>query len=311
MAYEIWTLDDSGDGDERSSRYIRASEHFGVLKEAITNDAVLIVQARKRPYGTPHFRWPEVVSSIYQVEKTDHPLVDFVRVIYEHPLASQLDDWTIVVDYGSTTDKMYLDLDGKLIGMPAYKPVGPEDPLYPQAQFWAQSGEGPVRLYWQGGKEAPRIRSGTDVLKGATAVRLTRKLKMMTARLLREVDHWKTKTNAEPFIAWEPGELLFTEARIGEEATGVEMNDKPNTGYMYPCELVFAVNYEGWEHQKNVHRFTDSDGNESLVYPGSSEEPGEPVRESFRVHEKVDFYGLIALLERGSITGSLGGRRKG
>lgn len=294
-----WLLTQSGDGDNRGLSGSEATEIYGVIIDTPYDDPTTVVETQARALDAPHPVWSHLVCDHYTARRTDNPCYCEVIANFVHPLRSQLHGWTLSVEYGNSTEHIYADLDGQLIGPYAYHPVGEDDPRYGDALFYARAGDKDIRLWAGITSPAQRSRVGLDIYKGTTAIHLSRDLTAMTAKTLRMIETYNCTCNRDPFLAWHARELLCLPARVEQRESALEASQRPGTEYTYPCELTFIVNLDGWKYYKLRHTFRDDEGNESLVYWRNTSPSGalQPVEEEFRIYEERDFAALLATLE--------------
>lgn len=301
--------DSSADGDVVGLDRIDSSLTY-VSEIDAPDDNPLEPVAVLLPIGHPHPR-PEksgLVVQRYVQRRTENPVIWFVDIIFDFPGRAGFAGWLMHTTYGEESVRRFNDLDGKIIGPWAYKPV----PTTTPTEFYAQTLKGRVHLHRP--EREVRRRIGMDVFAGTGTFVLTRTLLGLTASRLRAVHPMMHTANASRFNGWHPGELLFRRAILREEIAPGDPFSRKTGDFVYPVELHFSIKLpsddepDGWPTIRRLDFFTDDENNESLVMriaelPGEPGPPApdEPVSELFRRYRLMEFRDILAVLEGGVV----------
>ena len=310
VVYEHTT---SRDRDQIGADVLDATRTMVVHLGYAGEDPIIAVQRRYRE-GSTHpdpDKFPGLALQRYLQRRTDSPACWYVDLIYDYPDAPGFAGWRLSVDYGEETVRKYRDLDGQLVGAHAYTPVDESSP----APWSATTLTGTTKLLQA--DDDLRRREGMDIYRNATTIVLSRTLRMMTATRIAQVEDYKHHYNAERFVAWDPGHLLFRQAIIREEPgpPAGEGSLRSLLPLVWPTELRFSVRKpnqdepEGWPKLRLVDTYRDGQGNEAVVQHQPPEGPSEPVSTTYRRYPSANFHDVIAILEGGSVGARAGGRR--
>ena len=300
--YEYYT---SGEGDATGLSGVDASRTFIVILDEVDDDPITVIQDGTGiqagiPIGAPHPDWnrfPYAVAFDYIKEEKKGPKAWLIRIPYMLPSAATptQDEWLMRWRVATETELMKTDLTGKPIGPHAYEV--------------AAQGTSPTHTAF-GGKEklvqveGGRRRTGLQRSRPVHSFTLTRTLSQITATQLAIVATYDNKINAYPLWPIRYGTYHMFGPRL-VKFVGIDFREEigvsegqTQSGLIYPTELSFLVNLDGWSPVKEFDVWPNDRGDESLVYPLES---SEPVSETYKIYEEEDLSKIIFALGGGTI----------
>jgi len=305
----------SGEGDSTGLSGLDASRTFVVVIDKVGDDPITVIQG----YGTepqdgiaigaPHpnqNRFPYAVAFDYIKEEQKAPLVWIIRIPYKLPSAATVpvNEWLLRWSVATETELLKTDLTGKPIGSHSYmlapKPDEPTGKRTSTTNFYAFNGKRKlVRL------EGGRRHTGLSRTRPVHSFTLSRTLSQVQAYQLAIVAKYDNKINRTPlwpvwgsrYYMFDKGLVKFVGMDFREETAVME--GQTSGGIVYPIELSFAVNLDGWSPVTQYDVWSNDRGDESVV---TADDGGdEPVSDTFMLYEEANLQEIIFALGGGSI----------
>lgn len=311
----------TGEGDQTGLRGSFATEMWIVQVDNEFQDPLPVI-ARFRPLGSEHtdvtLRAAHVVD--YQkVEKTDNPLTWRILVIYQTNQllgGGSFGGWRVATRWETRTEHLTRSLptldklgkatdDGKLIGPHHYRVFDPDkDESFTHLAPDPTTGTD-IKLVQTDG-----IRPvGFDRIAPAMHITFSATVPNMSFALLRYLQQkFAGRVNATRWKGFAPNTLLFTgfsedeQASIETQATSRTDTTITPTN-VYPVNVEFAFNSEGWTPVKFVDTYTTPGGIETAVRQIVPVGVGFTVLvfSEYRVYESASLGDVFTLLGSGTV----------
>lgn len=307
MANTTYPITGSGEG---SGIGIDGPEGYNTLHyvelDSVWDDPKLAIQLpglvgdKAVPMGTPHFQNLSVVASKFFVDKyiqqTTTPLKAIVRILYLAPKV--LDDgviktgWSIKIDYATSKELRFYDLDGKPIGRTGFQFIPPEVVAPPQ--FSSTTRDGAISLASTG----VTMRDGYELDVPEVSFTLSREFRRLTEGSARILADLVGVVNSNQFLG-PPGTVKFSGANVssrydqGDAPPDGGQSTNQDSAVLWTAQVGFQFRKRGWEKVTFRETFEQDDGFVADVLDAQS----KVLEKTYRIADQFNFDSILAIFE--------------